>query len=117
MTRDPRCVLLTAAVERVLSRRGLLSEVTTGLAGIGLMHLLADGLAALPAGKTVAGWQPGRGGPTSRPGPVASFRSSAPALPRTSTSGTTSRSSTASTARRYPARRASCRSRARTATS
>jgi Protein of unknown function (DUF1501) len=61
MCHDPRCMLSTAVVERVLSRRGLLSEVFTGLAGIGLVHLLADGLAASPGGKTVAGWQPGRG--------------------------------------------------------
>lgn len=41
----------------LLSRRGFLSRVPTGLAGIGLLALLADERAAAEA----AGWEPGRG--------------------------------------------------------
>ena len=49
--------LATAVAGRILSRRGLLADVCTGLAGIGLAHLLADDAAAAP----VQGWQPGSG--------------------------------------------------------
>jgi hypothetical protein len=43
---------------RALSRRGFLGDVATGLAGVGLAHLLAGDL---PAADAAAGWQPGRG--------------------------------------------------------
>ena len=49
--------LAAAVAGRILSRRGLLADVCTGLAGIGLAHLLADDAAAAP----VQGWQPGSG--------------------------------------------------------
>lgn len=61
MTLDPRRALTDAACEHVLSRRGLLSGMFTGLAGIGLAHLLSGDLAGATSEKTVAGWQPGRG--------------------------------------------------------
>lgn len=54
--------LLRAVRDRVLSRRGFLSDAYTGLAGIGLTSLLADRLLAddanLPA---ESAWQPARG--------------------------------------------------------
>ena len=44
-------------LESLLSRRGLLSQVPTGLTGIGLLSLLA----ADATGNEVGSWQPGRG--------------------------------------------------------
>lgn len=55
---------LPALVDRVLSRRGFLNDVYTGLAGIGLAHLLGG---ELSAGEAASGfdpsnaWQPGLG--------------------------------------------------------
>ncbi len=57
--------LVEAARRRVLSRRGFLGHVFTGLGGIGLAHLLAGDLAAgLPREGGADGataWGPGRG--------------------------------------------------------
>jgi uncharacterized protein (DUF1501 family) len=55
---------LTALVDRVLSRRGFLNDVYTGLAGIGLAHLIGGNLSAGDAGTgsdSSATWQPGQG--------------------------------------------------------
>src|SRR3954471_16426376 len=49
-----------ALLERVLSRRALLADVYTGLAGIGLATLLCRELEAAPAGGV---WRPGEGRP------------------------------------------------------
>ncbi len=62
---DPNQKRLAAFADRVLSRRGFLDNVYTGLAGIGLAHLLGGELRAggirvrLRAHATA--WQPGRG--------------------------------------------------------
>lgn len=51
-----------AACDWILSRRGFLHDVFTGLGGIGLLHLLAsEGFAAPSAAATADAWQPGRG--------------------------------------------------------
>ena len=86
-------------------RRGFLGDVCTGLAGIGLAHLLADDAAAAPgrAGSPAAARR------TSRRRRSGSCRSSAPAPPRTSTSGTTSPSWRSATASPCRARRSSSR--------
>lgn len=47
----------TPPLRGLLSRRGFLSQVPTGLGGVGLLSLLADDLAAAET----EGWQPGRG--------------------------------------------------------
>ncbi|MCU0876011.1 MAG: DUF1501 domain-containing protein [Pirellulaceae bacterium] len=55
---------LTALVDRVLSRRGFLNDVYTGLAGIGLAHLLGGELSAAdttPGSDSSVAWQPGLG--------------------------------------------------------
>jgi hypothetical protein len=47
---------------RLLSRRGFLAQVPTGLAGVALLSLLSDNSAAAAGARTgPAGWQPGRG--------------------------------------------------------
>jgi hypothetical protein len=48
-------------VERVLSRRGLLNDAFTGLAGIGLAALLGEDAKARAGDGDEASWQPGRG--------------------------------------------------------
>jgi hypothetical protein len=46
---------------RALSRRGFLDNVYTGLAGIGLAHLMGDRAFGESNASTASGWQPGRG--------------------------------------------------------
>src|SRR5689334_16354393 len=48
-------------IERVLSRRGFLGDVSTGLAGIGLASLLGEDLRADDVSPGTAPWQPGQG--------------------------------------------------------
>jgi len=62
--RDPHPEQPTELVDRVLSRRGFLEDVYTGLAGIGLAHLLGGELTAQDATVGSAGaavWQPSKG--------------------------------------------------------
>lgn len=62
--RDPQRDQLEGLVDRVLSRRGFLDNAYTGLAGIGLAHLLGGELPAQDPAAGSAGaavWQPGIG--------------------------------------------------------
>ncbi len=48
-------------LEQLLSRRGFLNDVYTGLAGIGLAHLIGQDFVASAADETATAWRPGRG--------------------------------------------------------
>ena len=74
-----------------LPRRMLLGNVTTGLMGIGLSHLLG-GEARAASGQPVTGWQPGKG-QTHFPARAQRVLQSAPERPRTWISGSTSQCS------------------------